>query len=275
MCSVTSAWLTKPWKNSCARSTSNVADHRARERRRGTRGPGGPRDRSPRATAPRRAARRRGRSGAMPFLSPTALRERLAERDADVLDRVVGVDVQVALGLDRRGRSGRGARPGRACGRGTARRSRACARPLPSRSSSTPICVSVVLRVDRGRCGLRVGGAFMGIRVACSAVEQRVVLGGRADGDAQAVGEQRMPAVEILHQDAGVSQRREPRVGASGTRTSTKLACARKHASRPAARRARLPARARSRRIAAACSSSSAACRSSTGATACVSTLTL
>jgi hypothetical protein len=33
-------------------------------------------------------------------LSPTALAKRLAERDADVLDGVVGVDVQVALRLD-------------------------------------------------------------------------------------------------------------------------------------------------------------------------------
>ena len=36
----------------------------------------------------------------MPFLSPTALRHRLAQRDADVFHRVVAVDVQVALGVD-------------------------------------------------------------------------------------------------------------------------------------------------------------------------------
>ena len=36
----------------------------------------------------------------MPFLSPTAP-EGLPQRDADVLDRVMGVDMQVALGADR------------------------------------------------------------------------------------------------------------------------------------------------------------------------------
>ena len=36
----------------------------------------------------------------MPALSPSAWARRLAEADADVLDGVVGVDVQVALGLD-------------------------------------------------------------------------------------------------------------------------------------------------------------------------------
>jgi hypothetical protein len=34
--------------------------------------------------------------------------QRLAERDADILDRVVRVDMQVAAGLNHRGRSGRG-----------------------------------------------------------------------------------------------------------------------------------------------------------------------
>ena len=36
----------------------------------------------------------------MPFLSPSADEQALAQADADVLGRVVGVDVQVALGLD-------------------------------------------------------------------------------------------------------------------------------------------------------------------------------
>ena len=69
-----------------------------------------------------------------------------AQRDADVLDRVVAVDVQVALGLDRRGRSGRGGRSGRACGRRSRCRWPAWPAPLPSRSSATRICVSLVSR---------------------------------------------------------------------------------------------------------------------------------
>ena len=97
MCTVASAWFTKPWKNSCARSTSNspmrarvnfdvVLEPRAARR-----------NRPPRATAPRRAARRRGRSGGCPSCRPAPWRAP-AERDADVLDGVVRVDVQVALG---------------------------------------------------------------------------------------------------------------------------------------------------------------------------------
>jgi hypothetical protein len=35
----------------------------------------------------------------MPFLSPTAIGDRLAEGDAHVFHRVVAVDVQVAVGL--------------------------------------------------------------------------------------------------------------------------------------------------------------------------------
>ena len=36
----------------------------------------------------------------MPFLSPSRLGDRLAQRDADIFHRVVRVDVQVALGVD-------------------------------------------------------------------------------------------------------------------------------------------------------------------------------
>ena len=36
----------------------------------------------------------------MPLRSPSGLVHRLAQRDADVLDRVVAVDMQVAIGLD-------------------------------------------------------------------------------------------------------------------------------------------------------------------------------
>ncbi len=48
--------------------------------------------------------------------------ERPAERDADVLDGVVVVDMQIAGGAGRRGRSSRGGRAGRACGRRSRRR---------------------------------------------------------------------------------------------------------------------------------------------------------
>ena len=37
----------------------------------------------------------------MPALSPSACSQRLAEGDADVFDRVMLIDVQIALGLDR------------------------------------------------------------------------------------------------------------------------------------------------------------------------------
>ena len=36
----------------------------------------------------------------MPRLSPKRLLDRLAQGDADILDRVMGVDVQIALGFD-------------------------------------------------------------------------------------------------------------------------------------------------------------------------------
>ena len=51
--------------------------------------------------------------------------ERLAERDADVLDRVVGAGLEVAGRLDHAGRAGRGGRAARACGRGSRPRSTA------------------------------------------------------------------------------------------------------------------------------------------------------
>ena len=71
--------------------------------------------------------------------------ERLAERDADVLDRVVGAGLQVALRASTRGRAGRGGRAARACGRRIRRRSRRATSP-PSRSSARLISVSRVLR---------------------------------------------------------------------------------------------------------------------------------
>src|SRR4030095_11129408 len=37
--------------------------------------------------------------------------------------------------------------------------------------------------------------------VTCQCIEQSVVFGGRADGDAQAIGQQWMPTVDILYQN--------------------------------------------------------------------------
>jgi hypothetical protein len=66
----------------------------------GRRGRAGRTRRARRASASRPSADGRRHSGVMPFLSPSACSQGLAERDADILDRVVVVDVQVALGLD-------------------------------------------------------------------------------------------------------------------------------------------------------------------------------
>ena len=175
--------------------------------------------------------------------------------------------------FDRRGRACRAARPGRACGRGTARRSRARARPLPSRLSSTAICVSAVLRSTRGACGAAASVGVHGRR--SSAASSGVVLGGRADGDAQAVRGQRMIAVQVLDQDAGVAQRARTSAFASGTRTSTKFVSVGKTTT-SASRGERAAAGARARR-----GSSPPAPRARrpppriSGAAACVSAFTL
>ena len=78
------------------------------------------------------------------------LPHRLAEHDRDVLDRVVGVDVDVAGGAHGRGRTqpcSPNAR--RACGRRTARRWRSRPVPVPSRSISTTTDDSLVIRSTR------------------------------------------------------------------------------------------------------------------------------
>ena len=163
----------------------------------------------------------------MPFLSPSALRDRLPERDADVLDRVVRVDVQVALRahgevdhavardlvehvVEERHAASRGRRA--RCRRGR---------------RSTVICVSRVLRVDA--CAARAGRGDEDLACvhgrAPSARKQRVVFVGRADSDPQAVRERRMRAVQILHQYAVAAQIVERQRAASAKRASTKLAC--------------------------------------------------
>ena len=99
MCSVTWAWLTKPWKNSCTRSTSNSPiSARVNLTWYYRPGPAGEIDHHARQ---RLVERHVGMAvAAHAGLVADRLGDRLAERDADVLDRVVRVDVQVALGLD-------------------------------------------------------------------------------------------------------------------------------------------------------------------------------
>ena len=82
----------------------------------------------------------------MPALSPSACLQRLAEADADVFDRVVLIDVQVAFGLDRQIERRVLGEQRRACGRRSRRRWRCRAWPVPSRLSSSSISVSAVLR---------------------------------------------------------------------------------------------------------------------------------
>ena len=120
----------------------------------------------------------------MPDLVAQRLRERLAERERGVLDRVVGVDVQVALGRARSGRTGRACRAGRACGRRT---------PTPGRRCRPAGAVEVDLderpwspwwsapRGRRGSCA-RLSAPST---VVADRVEERVVLLRGADGDPQ------------------------------------------------------------------------------------------
>ena len=191
------------------------------------------------------------------------------------------------LALDRRGRSGRGARSGRACGRGTPMPVASSARPVPSRLQlDRRSRVSAVLRSTCARADGRSSGAFIGsartsslrgwlTRTLHERVEQRVVLLRRADGEPQAVGEQRMQPSRFLTSMPRVAQRREP-----APRRRAREPARSWPASRTRVRRAASPARpstrarsradrcrllARTRRHAA----------SSTGTAACVSALTL
>ena len=98
-CSVTSAWLTKPWKNSCARSTSKspISARVNGDVELEPRAPGEIDDDARQRLVERHVGVAVARDA---LLVAERLGQRLAERDADVLDGVVRVDVQVALGLD-------------------------------------------------------------------------------------------------------------------------------------------------------------------------------
>ena len=172
--------------------------------------------------------------------------EHLAQGDADVLDGVVGVDLEVAVGPDgqveaavaaelaqhvvEERQPGATPRPGR-CRRAAGRwrcRSRWWCGPTAAARGAGSVEV-----LGRSCEDLREG------------VEEGVVLVGRADGDPQAAlesGHRR----EVAHQDRPVEQRLPELVpagtGASGSgRNSTKLA-PRRPAARPAARPAGRPA---------------------------------
>ncbi len=108
------------------------------------RGPRG-RSRPGRATRPWAAGSRSARCRAC----RRAPSQRLAERQRAVLDRVVLVDVQVALADEVRARTLRGVRSARACDRRSRCRSRWRSGRCASRSTSTRMSVSLVLRRTR------------------------------------------------------------------------------------------------------------------------------
>src|SRR5689334_22915605 len=93
-----------------------------------------------------------------------------------------------------------------------------CVRPLPSIASRTLMSVSAVRRSTSALRTDGCKGAFIGVSSRSVAqplqhVEERIVFLRRADGDAQALREQRVRAVQVLHQDARVAQRGEPGIG--------------------------------------------------------------
>ena len=136
------------------------------------------------------------------------LGECLAQRNADVLHRVVRIDVQVARPL-----ISRSSMPWRATWSSMWSKKpmpvASVALPVPSRSSLTVICVSSVLRVTwacaHGRSeneAMSSGGLAAGS--AARALRNCVVFLGGADGHAQAVRQARMRAVQILDQYASL-----------------------------------------------------------------------
>src|SRR6185436_20778676 len=84
------------------------------------------------------------------------------------------------------------------------------ARPSPSRLTSTAICVSFVLRSTLAVRAFGMAGPIVSLSYRFQRRDHGVVLGGGADGHAQAVREQRVPAVQVLHQDAGGEEVLEP-----------------------------------------------------------------
>src|SRR4029079_10390728 len=100
-------------------------------------------------------------------------------------------------------------------------------RPVPSIVTRTAMSVSFVRRSTYAVRSGHSDGAFISVSLfvggvdrpgrtsAAVAARQRrddgVVLRRRSDGDAQAIRKQRMPAIQVLDEDARVAKRREPR----------------------------------------------------------------
>ena len=151
------------------------------------------------------------------------LAERLAERDGDVLDGVVGVDVQVARGLDGQVEAAVAAElvehvvVERDAGRQSVT-------PVPSRSS-----VDLDRRLLRSRAATRLAADRLiahGTASSSQGGEEPVVLVRRADRDPQAVGEAR-PAEQSrtsTPRSTSACQTVVPRSARRADRNSTKLA---------------------------------------------------
>ena len=224
MCSVTKAWLAKPWKNSCASWAVEGADHAALERHVHDQARAGRRNRSPRATAPRRAARRRGRSGGCPSCRrppwPTAWPSVMPTSSTvwwPSMCRSPWASISRSI------------RPWRAIWS-----SMWSKKPMPVDELGAAGAVEVdrdadlrfrgVARDDPRARGGTVVGCQGGVhrRLAQGREHLRVLVGG-ADRQAQAVGQQRMHSRNVLDQHAARLHALEG-FAASGTRTRIMLA---------------------------------------------------
>ena len=112
--------------------------------------------------------------------------ERLAEHDRGVLGGVVRAGLEVAADRRRRGRAARGGRAGRACGRGSRRRSRACRRRVPS-SASVKRHVGLARSRARSRRG-RVRHLRLSILRACPATRASIDSACTSKPSARAIG---------------------------------------------------------------------------------------
>ena len=132
-----------------------------------------------------------------------------------------------------RGRSPRACRAARACGRRTGCRSTTSVVPVPSTSSVTSTVVSLVSRCSSQRCSsshLR--------QCLLERGEERVVLGGRADRDAETLLDAR-PAREVADEHAALEQPFPQLVGVAVDPEQQEVGAGREDLRAPAARRAR------------------------------------
>ena len=227
-CSVTRAPSTKPFQNSSASCGSKVPIHSddrvdvVDEER-----PAREVDRDLHERFVER--HERVREAAHAGLVAERLAQRVAEHDADVLDRVVQVDLEVALRPRSSGRSRRACRAARACGRRTGCRSRPSVVPdaVDARAST----------VDRRllRLALQLGRAQLVRRAhpstSVSAARNASFSSGRSDRDAEASLDAG-PAREVAHEHAA-------RRAAAPTARARRRRPARAGSSRPTGTRAR------------------------------------